>query len=154
MPALPEAVRQAAVIPLRAGRVCLVLSSGGKRWVVPKGHIERGQSAGETALQEAWEEAGLVGALRREPVGSYLYRKANTTCHVVVFLMDVTEAAPDWPEGKRRLRRWVSRSRALARVRIPGLRRLLRQVLAVEPVHERTQAARLKMGPSPGRPGR
>jgi 8-oxo-dGTP pyrophosphatase MutT (NUDIX family) len=60
-------IRQAAVIPVRSGRVCLVSSSGGKRWVVPKGHIEPGQAAGETALLEAWEEAGLLGALHREP---------------------------------------------------------------------------------------
>ncbi len=66
-------VRQAAVIAIREGRICMVLSSGGKRWVVPKGCIEPGQTAGETALEEAWEEAGLVGVLGPEPIGSYLY---------------------------------------------------------------------------------
>src|SRR5262245_17445465 len=71
MPTLPNPVRQAAAIPIRAGQVCMVLSSNGRRWVVPKGCIEPGQTAGETALREAWEEAGLVGALRPEPVGSY-----------------------------------------------------------------------------------
>ena len=34
MASMPNSVRQAAVIPIRLGRVCLVLSSGGKRWVV------------------------------------------------------------------------------------------------------------------------
>src|SRR5579871_5885346 len=103
---MPSAVRQAAVIPIRAGRVCLVLSRGGKRWVIPKGCIEQGQTAGETALQEAWEEAGLVGTIHPEPVGSYLYEKAGMLCHVLVFLMHVTEVAQDWPEGRWRLRRW------------------------------------------------
>jgi 8-oxo-dGTP pyrophosphatase MutT (NUDIX family) len=57
---------------LRSGKVCLVQSRSGKRWVIPKGCIERGQTALETALQEAWEEAGLMGVPKAEPVGSYL----------------------------------------------------------------------------------
>src|SRR5262249_50600082 len=71
MPSSSNSIRQAAVIAVRAGRVCLVQSSGGKRWVIPKGHIARGHTAAETALCEAWEEAGLLGHLRPEPVGSY-----------------------------------------------------------------------------------
>lgn len=130
MPSMPISVRQAAVIPLRAGRVCLVLSSGGKRWVVPKGHIERGQTAGETALQEAWEEAGLVGALRQEPVGSYLYEKAGGRYHVTVFLMHVTGVTDDWPEKDWRTRRWLRPVRAIAQVEERGLRTLLRRVFA------------------------
>ena len=70
-----EPIRQAAALPLRRGRVCLITSRNGKRWVIPKGWIEPGQTAGETALQEAWEEAGLAGAIEGEPIGSYLYEK-------------------------------------------------------------------------------
>jgi 8-oxo-dGTP pyrophosphatase MutT (NUDIX family) len=134
MPIAPHALRQAAVIPIRAGRVCLVLSSSGKRWVVPKGRIERGQAAGETALQEAWEEAGLVGTLHHEPVGSYLYKKAGTICHVTVFVMHVIEAAQDWPERARRMRRWLRPARAQTRIEDASLRKLLTQVLAADPV--------------------
>ena len=49
-------IRQSGAIPLRNGRVCLITSSNGKRWVIPKGLIDPGHTAGETALQEAWEE--------------------------------------------------------------------------------------------------
>jgi hypothetical protein len=44
-------VLQAGVIAVRSGKICLVTSSNGKRWVIPKGVIEPGQTAGETALQ-------------------------------------------------------------------------------------------------------
>src|SRR3954452_2069512 len=91
-------VKQAAAIALWNGRVCLVSSRSGKRWVIPKGCLEPGKSAGEIALQEAWEEAGLVGSLQSEPVGTYLYEKDDRTCHVLVFLMQVTRAAETWPE--------------------------------------------------------
>src|SRR6185295_6322277 len=84
----PEYVRQAGAIPIRNGRICLITSSNGKRWVIPKGLIEPNHTAGEAALQEAWEEAGLVGVLQQEPVGSYLYDKWCGTCHVTVFLME------------------------------------------------------------------
>ena len=134
MSSLPNSILQAAAIPIRAGRVCLVLSSSGKRWIVPKERIERGQTAGETALQEAWEEAGLVGALQPEPVGSYLYAKAGARYHVTVFLMHVTEVTDDWPERAWRARRWLCPTRAIARVEEPGLRKLLRKAFAAAAV--------------------
>jgi 8-oxo-dGTP pyrophosphatase MutT (NUDIX family) len=108
------------------------MSSGGKRWVVPKGRIEQGQTAGETALQEAWEEAGLVGALLPEPVGSYHYQKCGLICHVTVFLMHVTEVIDDWPESGQRQRRWLRPTHALAHIEEPSLRKLLGKVLKVD----------------------
>src|SRR5688572_2219239 len=103
MPSTPGSIRQAAVIPIRSGQVCLVLSSNGKRWVIPKGCIELGQTAGETALQEAWEEAGLVGVLQPEPVGAYVYEKSGSRYRVTVFRMHVTAVADDWPEKDWRM---------------------------------------------------
>jgi 8-oxo-dGTP pyrophosphatase MutT (NUDIX family) len=108
------------------------MSRSGKRWVVPKGHIEVGQTAGETALQEAWEEAGLVGTLRSEPIGSYHYKKCGTVCHVTVFVMHVTQVSELWPECRQRLRLWLSPEQALARIEEPGLQKLLAKVLRTE----------------------
>jgi 8-oxo-dGTP pyrophosphatase MutT (NUDIX family) len=121
-----DCIRQAAAIPISDGQVCLVTSSSGSRWVVPKGHLEPGKSAGQVALDEAWEEAGLVGILRPEPVGSYLYSKFNNVYQVIVFLMDVTEAAKAWPEDGHRRRIWVDPAEALQRVQETGLRELIR----------------------------
>ena len=124
--AQPEAyVKQAAALPLRNGRVCLVTSSNGKRWVIPKGLIEPGQTAGETALQEAWEEAGLVGSLRSEPIGSFLYEKWCGVCHVTVFAMDVTEMKQEWPERAIRQRIWTTPAAAIERLDDVGLVDLL-----------------------------
>jgi 8-oxo-dGTP pyrophosphatase MutT (NUDIX family) len=125
-------VRQAAALPLRNGRVCLVTSSNSKRWVIPKGLIEAGQTAGETALKEAWEEAGLVGALRPEPIGSFLYEKWRGVCHVTVFAMDVTEMKQNWPECCHRQRIWTTPEEAIARIDDPGL---------VDILHEKLQLA-------------
>ena len=122
-------IPQAAAIPVRDRSVCLITSSGGQRWVVPKGIIDPGMSAHQTALQEAWEEAGLRGTLEPEPVGSYVYDKWGSTCHVTVFLMRVTEVLDDWPERSVRRRSWLSFREAVARIQRPELRDVVRRVL-------------------------
>jgi 8-oxo-dGTP pyrophosphatase MutT (NUDIX family) len=122
----PGTLQQAAAIPVRLGQVCLITSRNGKRWVVPKGCLEPGKTASEIALQEAWEEAGLVGVLQPEPIGSYLYDKSGITCHVVVYLLHVTQIADNFPEETFRERVWVSPSLALARIEDRGLRELIR----------------------------
>jgi 8-oxo-dGTP pyrophosphatase MutT (NUDIX family) len=126
MPTSGESIRQAAALALRRGRVCLITSRNGKRWVIPKGWIEPGQSAGESALQEAWEEAGLLGALEREPIGSYLYEKEGQSFHVTVFVMKVTSVAQDWPERSFRERSWVSPTGFFDRIEEPGLADIVR----------------------------
>jgi 8-oxo-dGTP pyrophosphatase MutT (NUDIX family) len=121
-------IQQAGVVPLRNGQICLVSSRSGKRWVVPKGCMEPGMTAGEVGLQEAWEEAGLVGILRPEPIGSYVYEKDGATCHVIVFVLDVTDAVDSYPEADLRQRVWVPISQSLTRIDDPGLRELVRSV--------------------------
>jgi 8-oxo-dGTP pyrophosphatase MutT (NUDIX family) len=124
----PGLVRQAGAVPLKSGHVCLVTSRSGKRWVVPKGCLEPGKSAAEIALQEAWEEAGLVGLLQPEPLGSYVYEKAGLLCHVIVYLMNVTGTADSYPEAGLRERVWLPVPQALGRIDDAGLRDILRGV--------------------------
>jgi 8-oxo-dGTP pyrophosphatase MutT (NUDIX family) len=135
MSAFSGMIYQAAAIPVRNGKVCVVKSSSGKRWVIPKGCLESGKSRGDIALQEAWEEAGLVGILNPEPVGSYLYDKWENTYHVTVYLMEVTEVAEEYPESMLRERLWLEPNRALARINDRGLRAVLRKALKEDRIH-------------------
>lgn len=121
--------RQAAAIPIKDGRVCLVTSSSGRRWVIPKGMIDPGKTAGEAALQEAWEEAGLVGSLHPVPAGTYRYSKFGNEYLVTVFVMHVSEVTDQWPERFLRRREWVDLEEAIARIEEPGLREVLRRTL-------------------------
>ncbi len=124
-----DVIRQAAAIPVHEGRICLISSRGGRRWIIPKGCLEPGKTSGEIALQEAWEEAGLAGVLLPEPVGSYLYEKAGFVCHVTVFVMEVTEVTQEWPEREWRQRVWLSHGQAVGRIEEAGLREILRGVV-------------------------
>jgi 8-oxo-dGTP pyrophosphatase MutT (NUDIX family) len=122
-------VRQAAVIPVLDGRVCLVTSRAGRRWVLPKGRIDPGHTAEQAALIEAWEEAGLLGTLDPTPAGSYVYEKFDRDHHVQVFRMAVTDARDEWPEKTVRRRAWVAAEEVAEWVEEPGLRDILRRVL-------------------------
>jgi len=129
MASLSGVVRQAAVIPFLNDKVCLVLARSGKRWVIPKGCLEPGKSAGEIGLQEAWEEAGLSGILNPEPAGSYTYEKDGRKYHVMVFYMNVTQVAEKWPEASWRERCWVSFPQAAKAVEETGLQEIFRWMM-------------------------
>lgn len=123
-------VPQAAVVAIRGGRVCLITSSSGRRWLVPKGKCPGSRGLRATARREAWEEAGLVGRLAERPLGRYEFDKAGRRHVVVVYRMWVTAAASDWPERRKRLRDWVRPADVPARIDHPGLRELLRAALS------------------------
>jgi 8-oxo-dGTP pyrophosphatase MutT (NUDIX family) len=123
------AVRQAAAIPVKGNQICLITSSDGKRWVIPKGHIEPGHTPQKAAVQEAWEEAGLVGILEESPIGDYVYEKAGVPYHVTVFVLHVSRSADAWPEAHRRERCWVRAEEAVNFIAQRGLNHLIQQAL-------------------------
>src|SRR5437762_13315835 len=107
---LPE---QAATIAVRRNgetfEVCLIRKKGSKTWGIPKGLVDPGDTHEETALNEAWEEAGLQGSLvGGGAVGIYEYEKWNTIFAVVVYLLEVLEQHDEWQELGLRERRWTS----------------------------------------------
>ena len=59
----------------RKDQVEVALIHTGKRWGLPKGHVEEGERVEETAIREVREETGLLGKLDRK-LGqiSYTYR--------------------------------------------------------------------------------
>ena len=121
---------QAAVVAVANGKLCLVTSSSGRRWTLPKGAVEDGQTEAESAGREAWEEAGLRGAVDPKPLLRYETYKWGRARTVTVFLMRVTATAEDWPERTVRERRWFSPVEAIANLVTVGQREAVR--LAME----------------------
>ena len=96
MPALPTPSLEDIVIAVYSAIDDALANAGitsrnGKRWVIPKGWIDPGQTAGETALQEAWEEAGLTGALERPSTRGPKNGVHFTTSSVLCSLSKVCE---------------------------------------------------------------
>lgn len=113
------------------GREVLLVTSSHGRWILPKGWPIDGKTGGETALQEAWEEAGVSdGKVAKQPLGSYPTIKRidggpDLPCEMTVYPVKVRDVANDYPEADRRERRWVSIDKAVEMVDDDGLRRIL-----------------------------
>jgi 8-oxo-dGTP pyrophosphatase MutT (NUDIX family) len=107
--------------------VLVITARGGKRWTIPKGVVERSMTPAASAAKEAYEEAGVMGAVDGTPIGSYDYEKWGGTCHVEVFPMLVSAVLDDWPEAHGRRRRWLSIEEAADAVSSDDVRRLLRE---------------------------
>jgi 8-oxo-dGTP pyrophosphatase MutT (NUDIX family) len=122
-----ETIRQAAALPIHNNRVCLVTTSSGQGVIIPKGNIPDGMDPSKIAECEAWEEAGLLGRIGRQPIGNYFFLKSGKELTVQVYLLEVKERASSWPEQHYRKRIWCSPQTAAERVSHIGLRELIEQ---------------------------
>jgi len=117
---------QSAVIPYRFDdaqlQVMVVASSKKRHLVVPKGIQTPGMTPQESAAKEALEEAGVLGDVGDESLGSYEYVKWGATVTCTVYPMLVTEVIPeaDWEEHHRG-REWLPAVDAAERLKQPEL---------------------------------
>ena len=130
---------QVAALCLRgegpAREVLMVTNRGRKRkrWILPKGWPVGGLDLPGSAQQEAWEEAGVRGQARPEPVGQYLHANLHADdfvqqIEVRVYRIDQPTMLDDYPEARQRDRRWLPLAEVASIVDQPGLAALLRQL--------------------------
>ncbi len=122
--------KQSGVIPYRVKNgkieVLLITTRNRQHWVIPKGGICNGMSPPDSAAKEAWEEAGVVGEVDANELGTYKYRKRGKTYWVKIFLLPVDTVLEDYPEASQRKRRWVDVTKAVRRVKKASLKRILK----------------------------
>jgi 8-oxo-dGTP pyrophosphatase MutT (NUDIX family) len=111
----------------------LVTSRETRRWIIPKGWPKKGKSPHRSAAREAFEEAGVLGAVGRQPVGSFSYEKRlkngrSIECEVHVFPLEVRRQRKEWPERQQRRIKWLPASKAAAKVKNPILSKIIRRV--------------------------
>ena len=113
-------------------QVLMITSRRTKRWIVPKGWPIDKVSASDTAATEAWEEAGVVGAVGGDSIGFYTYVKegengaADVSCATLVYPLRVKSLKNKFPERRERRRKWMSRKKAAAAVWEPELAALIK----------------------------
>lgn len=122
---------QSGVVPYRLDaegdpEILLITNSKGTKWGIPKGVHEPGYSARASAGKEALEEAGILGKVEKEVLGTYTQRKWGGLCRIRVFPMQVTEMLDEWEESYRK-RRWLPAAKAARKIRRKGLRRIVAQ---------------------------
>jgi 8-oxo-dGTP pyrophosphatase MutT (NUDIX family) len=110
------------------GETCVLLLTSREtgRWIIPKGWPVKRLKPWETAAREAYEEAGLLGTVGLDPVGTYLYDKRldngrTVVVEVTVFPMAVRQQLEEWPERGARRSRWVTPGQAAMLVEEGGL---------------------------------
>jgi 8-oxo-dGTP pyrophosphatase MutT (NUDIX family) len=110
----------------------LITSRGTGRWIIPKGWPIRGLSSHETALREAWEEAGVRNSKASErPIGTYTYDKRRDNgfsipVETLVYSVSVKDITEEFPEAEERTVAWVSAEEAADMVQEPDLKAIFR----------------------------
>ncbi|MBB3711620.1 8-oxo-dGTP pyrophosphatase MutT (NUDIX family) [Limimaricola variabilis] len=118
----------------KKGREVLLVTSSEGRWILPKGWPIDGMRDSDAALVEAWEEAGVrEGKVKRKPIGTFVAVKLSKhgdeeICVTRVFEVKAKKVLDDYPEVKRRDRRWVPAKVAARLVTEDGLREILREM--------------------------
>jgi len=120
--------------------VVLVRPAGRRTWVLPKGHLEEGETVAQAATREAREESGLtVGEI--EPLGeiSYVYssRERNGVTltrifkRVHFFLMEHEGGDPSAHDSEIEEVAWLGLDEALARATHPSEQALIAKARAM-----------------------
>jgi ADP-ribose pyrophosphatase YjhB (NUDIX family) len=108
--------------------ILLVTTRQSKRWMIPKGWPIKGLKAVKSAAREAYEEAGVRGAMQAKPIGIFLSNKRleedgiTVPCEVKVFPRLVKRQDKTWPESHQRQSRWFTPTAALSEIEEKGLR--------------------------------
>lgn len=117
--------------------VLLISSLTTGRWILPKGWPQTGRDGAGTALEEAWEEAGIrIDDPRPQLVGRYRYRKrlsgdVPAPTMVDVWAIRTGRLLDSYPEAGRRKREWFTPEEAAGLVDEPELASLLRNSAAL-----------------------
>jgi 8-oxo-dGTP pyrophosphatase MutT (NUDIX family) len=103
--------RQSGAIPYTVidGRIVFLLVTSRRtgRWIYPKGSISAGMTAWDSAAKEALEEAGVIGEISSEPVGTYRNTDKGLLVDIDLYPLRVGEQFDSWDEMDQRLRHWV-----------------------------------------------
>jgi 8-oxo-dGTP pyrophosphatase MutT (NUDIX family) len=126
--------KQFAALPYRMRdddiEILLITTRKKGRWSVPKGWPIKHRSPQQTAAVEAYEEAGVRGAVGAKQIGQFSKRrvrkKQSGTCQVQIFPLRVKRQQDDWPEKEERSRVWLAPRKAARLIKKAGLRRAIK----------------------------
>jgi 8-oxo-dGTP pyrophosphatase MutT (NUDIX family) len=108
-----------------------------RRWVLPKGRVEKGESAGAAALREVREESGVSGRLL-DYVADARYWSTKGRIHIEYYLIEYRRAKRK--NGEDREVAWCSVKEAMRRLTYASARRVL--LVAHKAIRDYARASR------------
>lgn len=127
---------QAGVIPYRIKKkelqILLISTRSGKNWTIPKGIVEERLEDSESAMKEAFEEAGLIGNIDETISWQFRFRKWGGICDVRLYPMVVDNELDEFPENDLRKKKWLSVKDAIKLVKFEKVKD---HILELEKMH-------------------
>ena len=105
----------------------VVSSSDGLNWVLPKGHVDPGETPEIAALRELEEEAGVVGEIVA-PLSVRYFKRGAKEAEVQYFLVRETGSTESIED---RTIRWEAETAALELLSFPEAREALLEGIAI-----------------------
>ena len=124
--------RSAGGLVVRGATILLISTQKGRRWQLPKGHIEDGETSEQTAVREVREETGVTGrVVAALPEIDYWYvEKGNLRIHkrVDYFLLEYESGdAANFDAGEVSGAGWFGWDEGLAKLSFDNERRVAEQ---------------------------
>lgn len=147
-PSIQEVIREATAGGVvyrfdQKGKLEILLIQDAKdRWTIPKGHIEEGEKANETAAREVTEETGLQHVEVQNWLGkiNFRYRRENSLILMSqqIYLIHATKdtdalVKEDWMNGIK----WFPSAEALDKIEYEDIGKLI--LLALKKLREKSQ---------------
>ncbi len=103
----------------------LIVTTKNGNWGLPKGNLMKKLGAKETALQEAYEEAGIIGSVMDQKISAKIKGK-----QMAFYPMEVKNELAVWPESEWRQRKWIRSNEAKNYLNHGSLRSILEETSA------------------------
>jgi 8-oxo-dGTP pyrophosphatase MutT (NUDIX family) len=121
--ALPYRIRKNGI------ELILVTTRDGKRWILPKGQPEKRMSHPDVAKMEAYEEAGVLGAIDKDKHAEVVLSRGVKRTRLRIYPLRSKKVLKEYPESDRRKRIIVQPDDALKMISDKSLRKCVKTLL-------------------------
>ncbi len=126
-------IREIGAVPYRIRdnqmEIVLITTRRRKRWIFPKGQVEKRLTSLKVAKLEAFEEAGIVGQIKKGMDREFTVYRGRRKVRLQVFPIECDEVLDHWPEAHERDRVVIQLEEALKMIKGKSLRKCIKRIV-------------------------